>query len=75
MKLGRRLTLVAGAIAAGLMLCGCGGVNATGSVSPATFLLPGIMYRTPEVKPLDPARAPEVADRSEGQQSGVAGQP
>ena len=68
MKLGRRLTLVAGAVAAGLLMSGCGGVNATGSVSPATFLLPGIMYRTPEVKPLDPVRVPEVAVRSSGQQ-------
>jgi hypothetical protein len=75
MKLGRRLTLVAGAVAAGLLMSGCGGVNATGSVSPATFLLPGIMYRTPEVKPLDPVRAPEVAVRTAGQQSDVAGQP
>lgn len=75
MKLGRRLTLVAGAVAAGLLMSGCGGVNATGSVSPATFLLPGIMYRTPEVKPLDPVRAPEVAVRSLGQQGDVAGQP
>lgn len=75
MKLGRRLTLVAGAVAAGLLMSGCGGVNATGSVSPATFLLPGIMYRTPEVKPLDPVRVPEVAVRSAGQQSDVAGQP
>lgn len=75
MKLGRRLTLVAGAAAAGLLMTGCGGVNATGSVSPATFLLPGILYKTPEVKPLDPVRAPEVVGRSDGQESSAAGQP
>jgi hypothetical protein len=75
MKLGRRLTLVAGAVAAGLLVSGCGGVNATGSVSPATFLLPGILYRTPEVKPLDPVRTPEFVGKHAVDQSGIAGQP
>ncbi len=32
--------------ACALFLTGCGGINATGSVSPATFLLPGIMMNT-----------------------------
>ena len=29
-----------------LSLTGCGGINAGGSVSPATFLLPGVMMNT-----------------------------
>ena len=33
-------------MASALFLTGCGGINATGSVSPATFLLPGIMMNT-----------------------------
>ncbi|MGH7993859.1 MAG: hypothetical protein ACREDQ_10105 [Limisphaerales bacterium] len=32
--------------ASALFLSGCGGINATGSVSPATFLLPGVMMNT-----------------------------
>jgi hypothetical protein len=32
--------------ASALFLAGCGGINATGSVSPATFLLPGVMMNT-----------------------------
>lgn len=75
MKLGRRLVLVAGTIAAGFFVSGCGGVNATGSVSPATFLLPGILYRTPEAKPLDQVREPEFAGQSRGPEAGEAGQP
>ncbi|HUA39718.1 MAG TPA: hypothetical protein VMA35_15090 [Candidatus Sulfopaludibacter sp.] len=29
-----------------IWLTGCGGINAGGSVSPATFLLPGVMMNT-----------------------------
>jgi len=29
-----------------LFLTGCGGISAGGSVSPATFLLPGVMMNT-----------------------------
>ena len=29
-----------------LLLTGCGGISAGGSVSPATFLLPGVMMNT-----------------------------
>jgi len=29
-----------------LSLAGCGGINASGSVSPATFLLPGVIMNT-----------------------------
>jgi hypothetical protein len=74
MKFGRKLLLMAGALAMGGIAGGCGGVNATGSVSPATFLLPGIMYRTPAAKPLDEVRDPEVA-RTTAADTGSAGQP
>ncbi len=74
MKLGRRLAVVGGSLALGFAATGCGGVNARGSVSPASFLLPGILYRTPETKPLDAVRDPEVA-RVDGFETGVAGQP
>lgn len=75
MRSGRKLLLIAGALATGLLVSGCGGVNATGSVSPATFLLPGIMYRTPQAKPLDTVRDPEVARNGNHPFADVAGQP
>jgi hypothetical protein len=34
----------------GLSLTGCGGVNLGGSVSPATFFLPGVMNTVPAPK-------------------------
>jgi hypothetical protein len=74
MKLGRRLAVIAGSLALGFAAAGCGGVNARGSVSPATFLLPGILYRTPEAKPLDAVQNPEVA-RLVGFGNEAAGQP
>lgn len=74
MKFGRRLALVAGSLALGYAAAGCGGVNARGSVSPASFLLPGILYRTPEAKPLDAVRDPEVA-RVDPVDNAAAGQP
>jgi len=74
MKLGRRLAVIAGSLALGFAAAGCGGVNARGSVSPATFLLPGILYRTPEAKPLDAVQDPEVA-RLVGFGNEAAGQP
>ena len=42
-----RLGIAAGLVALALLASGCGGVNATGSVSPATFFLPGLMKITP----------------------------
>ncbi len=42
---------IAGGFAALLLILsctGCGGINAEGSVSPATFLLPGLMRVEPE---------------------------
>ena len=74
MKIGRKVLLMAGSLAMGLIAGGCGGVNASGSVSPATFLLPGILYRTPAAKPLDEVRDPEVA-RIVAPETGAAGQP
>ena len=50
------------ALLAGMVLLGvgCSGINASQSVSPATFLLPGIMQAEPP--PADPAQPlPEVA--------------
>jgi len=41
---------------------GCSGINATGSVSPATFLLPGLGKEQPDaVQPTDPIPASESA--------------
>jgi hypothetical protein len=40
------------------LIAGCSGVNAGGSVSPATFLLPGLMQNEPEPTPLTVPEAP-----------------
>jgi hypothetical protein len=61
MKVRRGLLLLVGVTMAGLVVTGCGGVNASGSVSPATFFLPGILYRIPEKRPVESAPTPEVA--------------
>ena len=45
-----RLAAAAACLAVAVLSTGCGGVNATGSVSPATFFLPGLMKAAP-VKP------------------------
>jgi hypothetical protein len=38
-----------------VVLCtGCSGINTTQSVSPATFLLPGLMKAEPAPAPVDP---------------------
>jgi len=56
--------VAAGVAGLGLtLLCtGCSGINAQGSVSPATFLLPGLMQVQPEssppTAPTDPIGAP-----------------
>jgi hypothetical protein len=45
-----------------LLVTGCSGINASGSVSPATFLLPGLGQAQPEpVQPTDPVPASEPA--------------
>jgi len=44
---------------------GCGGLGASGSVSPATFLLPGLMYndsqRTKAQDPIEKQSSPQIA--------------
>lgn len=73
MKLGR--VLCVGLVsAAAVLMTGCGGVNATGSVSPATFLLPGLMHKAPEAKPPGTLPAPQVAQAPVAG-AGAVGQP
>lgn len=75
MKFWRKLPMVAVALALGCLASGCSGVNASGSVSPATFFLPGIMHRGPEMKSPVEERAPETV-RVDRMNVGVeAGQP
>jgi hypothetical protein len=49
----------------GLFNAGCSGINAGGSVSPATFFLPGLMKADPAPSPAAPvfasAVSPEIA--------------
>jgi hypothetical protein len=46
----------AAAVAGTMLVAGCGGINATHSVSPASFLLPGIMkVEPPKPAPTAPA--------------------
>lgn len=52
---------LAAVVAAGLATAGCGGIRASRSVSPATFLLPGIMQYDP--RPVVPG--PDDAVRPE----------
>jgi len=54
-----RLAMLPGLVLLGI---GCGGINASRSVSPATFLLPGLLQYTPETNaPIAVMRGPEVA--------------
>ena len=47
MKKAKRLVLVGFAVGVAVTLSGCSGINASRSVSPATFLLPGLIkYET-----------------------------
>jgi hypothetical protein len=39
---------------------GCSGINASHSVSPATFLIPGLLKAEPQVETLDPT-LPSIA--------------
>jgi len=44
-----------------LLNIGCGGINASGTVSPATFLLPGLVNARPEaVQPEVPPTVPQT---------------
>jgi hypothetical protein len=52
----KRLVLAIFAIPA-LFLTGCSGINASGSVSPATFFLPGLGKAQPKSSPADPMRS------------------
>jgi hypothetical protein len=52
MKLNRAVIAGALLLAAGF-LTGCSGINAGHSISPATFLLPGLMQVTPPAPPVD----------------------
>lgn len=58
----KRLVLAVAGLAGGVMLTGCGGVRATHGVSPATFLLPGLIQNTPaRPAPGEPASQPVIA--------------
>jgi hypothetical protein len=47
--------------ACAIMGAGCGGINGSGSVSPATFLLPGLMqYHPKPAQPATPSSQPET---------------
>lgn len=75
MKFWRKLPVVAAALALGCLASGCSGVNASGSVSPATFFLPGIMHRGPEIKSPVEEKAPETARVDRAVVGMEAGQP
>jgi len=63
MNIAKRLTAVAGIVLVSLALTGCSGINASHSVSPASFLLPGLI-QYPSQPPSDEpgcARATEIA--------------
>jgi hypothetical protein len=65
-----RLAIAVAGVAMAFLASGCGGVNATGSVSPATFFLPGFMKVAPE-RPAPGAPAlPEHASRPTTPESG-----
>ena len=55
--------LLAALLALGLFSAGCGGINATGTVSPAMFLVPGLLRNdTPTVAPTNaPVALPDPA--------------
>ena len=55
MSLNQRLRWLAILPAIALLLAGCGGLNTTQSVSPATFFMPGFMQNQPEKQSAEPA--------------------
>ncbi|MCP5518666.1 MAG: hypothetical protein H7A45_15560 [Verrucomicrobiales bacterium] len=61
MKCYRHLSLLATALVIGLVATGCGGVSASPSISPASFLLPGLVRDTPKGDPVEPVPVPEPA--------------
>jgi hypothetical protein len=52
----KRNVLLALIAAVAFIGAGCGGLGASGSVSPATFLLPGIGHQSPAPAPEEPKR-------------------
>jgi len=61
-------------LAAGWVCTGCGGVQGSHSVSPASFFLPGlIQYKAPEPRPDDAAPVPMNAPGANPAPSAVAG--
>lgn len=55
MKLPARWMILATALVGTALVSGCSGVNASHSVSPATFLLPGLLKKQPaKPAPADP---------------------
>ena len=58
MKVPARWWIPAAALSLMALVTGCSGINATHSVSPATFLVPGLMkVQPPKAAPTDPAAA------------------
>ncbi len=63
MKSNRKLTLCLLLAPLGFVLAGCGGVNAGGSASPASFFIPGLIRHDPRpAAPGEPVAAPDSAD-------------
>jgi hypothetical protein len=63
MRLGWRTLGVATLLIPAMFTIGCGGVNATGSVSPLMFLMPGLGQTGPA--PVEAPAAPCPADLSQ----------
>jgi hypothetical protein len=58
-RLNRKLLLITCACGLLLLTVGCSGINASKSISPATFLLPGLMKADPPSQNPDPT-LPEI---------------
>lgn len=62
MKSGKLIQYVLLALAMMVLTTGCGGVNASGSVSPASFFLPGLLKKqTPRPPLLSTTNTPALA--------------
>lgn len=51
MRLGKKLLVAMLSLAAACLLTGCGGVQTSHSVSPATFFMPGLLKANPPKPP------------------------
>jgi len=62
LKLNRKIAIGAFSFILTLFMTGCSGVNASRSVSPLDFLLPGLVGNkpAPDSKPLPPKTAPGI---------------